>query len=528
MTRARSSLLTPEANRTAASPILHRACACGNHSSAGGECQECRKRSGRLRLDAMRVGASEIAPPIVHEALRTSARPLDSTTRTFFEARLDHDLSGVRVHAGTTEMASAAAISARAYTVGHDIVFGAGEYAPATSEGRALLAHELVHYVQQSDVVGVASSGLRMSKPGDADEKEAAEAARDVLSGSPTVIRAAASAPKVHGFWISTEPAGGCGICYDMVEPGRGPAAAGRVAHRVIQAAFLGSLRGGAWRFVEFPFRSPTDDSGSLDLAIATPTGFRIAEIKPHTEAGEQAGIRDLDWYRTQIQLTHPNSTVELIDDVPIPAGLAMPDPIAAASGCGQQGLSAMLMGRPGLYGYFCQPPYSQARPACRCAVPPGTRQPASERQGQRTEGERRITERVREPQAGARGEREPRPAPVEEPAPVPEPGAEVIPFPGRTTPDRPAEPAEADLPVAAREGFMDRLRQTLINIGVPAALIAIVVAAIVVPLLLPEPVVSKIAAGLAAVLGIGVIAATAMALIIIRAVRPSGSDTSA
>lgn len=45
--------------------------------------------------------------------------------------------------------ASARLLGARAYTVGSDLVFEAGEYAPGTAEGRRLLAHELAHVVQQ-------------------------------------------------------------------------------------------------------------------------------------------------------------------------------------------------------------------------------------------------------------------------------------------------------------------------------------------------------------------------------------------
>jgi hypothetical protein len=77
-------------------------------------------------------------------------RPLDVATRKFFEPRLGHDLGGVRVHTGARARQSAERLGARAYTLGRDVVFGAGEYAPDTSSGRHLLAHELVHVVQQS------------------------------------------------------------------------------------------------------------------------------------------------------------------------------------------------------------------------------------------------------------------------------------------------------------------------------------------------------------------------------------------
>ena len=65
------------------------------------------------------------------------------------EARFGHDFSSVRVHTDGRAAESARAVSANAYTVGSDVVFGAGRYAPATTEGSRLLAHELAHTVQQ-------------------------------------------------------------------------------------------------------------------------------------------------------------------------------------------------------------------------------------------------------------------------------------------------------------------------------------------------------------------------------------------
>jgi hypothetical protein len=89
------------------------------------------------------------APPIVHEVLASSGRPLDAGTRAFMAKRFGHDFSRVRVHADAQAAASAQAVGARAYTVEHDVVFGAGQFAPGTAAGRWLLAHELVHTLQQ-------------------------------------------------------------------------------------------------------------------------------------------------------------------------------------------------------------------------------------------------------------------------------------------------------------------------------------------------------------------------------------------
>ncbi len=72
-----------------------------------------------------------------------------------FEPRLGRDLSSVRIHAGPEASRAALALNAHAFTVGHDIVFGEGRYAPETSAGRRLLAHELVHTVQQQSTTAI-------------------------------------------------------------------------------------------------------------------------------------------------------------------------------------------------------------------------------------------------------------------------------------------------------------------------------------------------------------------------------------
>ena len=81
--------------------------------------------------------------------LRTPGRALDMATRAFMEPRSGRDFGAVRVHADETAARSAAAMQARAYTVGRDVVFGAGEFAPNTRKGAQLLAHELAHVGQQ-------------------------------------------------------------------------------------------------------------------------------------------------------------------------------------------------------------------------------------------------------------------------------------------------------------------------------------------------------------------------------------------
>ncbi|WP_322061173.1 eCIS core domain-containing protein [Paraburkholderia sp. J63] len=159
--------------------VLQRRCACGNEA-ANGECEACAQRKAARGHDAQDEAAG--VPPIVHDVLRSAGQPLDAGARAFMETRFGHDFSDVRVHAGGDAVRSADAVNAEAYTVGHDIVFGAGRYAPATTSGRKLLAHELAHVVQQRPAAPVAPEALGVSHS-EADEAHADRAAAAAMDG---------------------------------------------------------------------------------------------------------------------------------------------------------------------------------------------------------------------------------------------------------------------------------------------------------------------------------------------------------
>lgn len=91
------------------------------------------------------------APAHVQGAIGSGGIPLGCSTRAFFEPRLGYDLSSVRIHAGGIAAESAQSVNAKAYTLGDHIVFGSGEYNSESEVGRHLLAHELVHVVQQHE-----------------------------------------------------------------------------------------------------------------------------------------------------------------------------------------------------------------------------------------------------------------------------------------------------------------------------------------------------------------------------------------
>lgn len=91
----------------------------------------------------------DAAPASVDLALAGRSSPMEPALRQDMEQRLGHDFSNVRIHTDAPAAESAQEVDANAYTVGHDVVFGPGQFAPETQTGRRLLAHELTHVVQQ-------------------------------------------------------------------------------------------------------------------------------------------------------------------------------------------------------------------------------------------------------------------------------------------------------------------------------------------------------------------------------------------
>jgi hypothetical protein len=181
---AQTKTVRPPSFTAVANGRLQRKCACGGPAGLAGECEGCGKQSLSLqrstRNSAAETQTSGEAPPIVHEVLRSSGRPLDEQTRAFFEPRLGHDFSKVRVHDDTHAAQSAEAVNALAYTVRNDVVFGSGRYQPETIAGKRLLAHELTHVTQQNP------SGIYRQSPGseagNAEEQQAEKTADAVAA----------------------------------------------------------------------------------------------------------------------------------------------------------------------------------------------------------------------------------------------------------------------------------------------------------------------------------------------------------
>ncbi len=163
--------------------VVQRACgACAK----GGACAEC-GAGGLVQLKA--AGGAGRAASVADDFVRDlgQGQPLDAATRGFYESRFGHDFGHVRLHTDARAAASARSINAQAYTVGRDIVFGAGRYAPGTSGGAVLLAHELTHVVQQTGAGRSRAPGLSVQRQA-ADDADADDAdARKVVVGNPRI-----------------------------------------------------------------------------------------------------------------------------------------------------------------------------------------------------------------------------------------------------------------------------------------------------------------------------------------------------
>jgi hypothetical protein len=131
------------------------------------------------RIRAMRKagGQAAAATPIP----KTSGSPLPETVRSRMAPKLGSDLSDVRIHTAGQSAEAAGQLGARAFTVGTDVHFNAGEFSPGTKEGDRLIAHELTHVVQgqksgiqrKADHGGAEEAGTEVSHPGEPAEKEA-------------------------------------------------------------------------------------------------------------------------------------------------------------------------------------------------------------------------------------------------------------------------------------------------------------------------------------------------------------------
>ncbi|QLJ02399.1 DUF4157 domain-containing protein [Streptomyces sp. NEAU-sy36] len=141
---------------------------------------EQRRRKRRERAAASRT-------PEPKNIVSGAGQPLDPGVRRELEDRLGHDLSRVRLHTDRDADRLTELLGADAVAVGQDILFRSGAFRPGTDEGRRLLAHELLHTVQNPHGLGTLRAGREpgaVSLPQQAIEREAESAAQDLVRPS--------------------------------------------------------------------------------------------------------------------------------------------------------------------------------------------------------------------------------------------------------------------------------------------------------------------------------------------------------
>lgn len=152
---------------------VQRKCACGS----GETCADCAQEQ---QVQPKRREGSDHGPGTAHTSglFQSAGRPLTSAMRSRFEPHFGQDLQDVRIHDDRHSASAARSLNARAFTVGRDIGFDAGEYSPHSLDGQRLLAHELTHVVQQKG--GSPIVARQPAKPADQPAKKEREFSPDL------------------------------------------------------------------------------------------------------------------------------------------------------------------------------------------------------------------------------------------------------------------------------------------------------------------------------------------------------------
>ena len=201
------------------------------------------------------------------------------------ESRFGRDFSQVRVHTDARAAQSARSVDALAYTVGRNVVFGDGQYAPHSIAGQRLLAHELTHVVQQSSNPARSPGTLRIESETSAAEVEANRAATSVLTDGSVPSRPAAQSAGLNRS-VGGALVGGAigGLVGGLLGSLAGPAGA--------VAGALGGAALGAW----IGSAASGSKSGNKDLANELQALIDVAtwkEIRKRVYPKESAaGIR--------------------------------------------------------------------------------------------------------------------------------------------------------------------------------------------------------------------------------------------
>lgn len=140
---------------------------------------------------------SEVTGATSGQSPNSGGQRIDPGTKAVMEGAFEEDFSDVRLHADRQAQEAAEHLGAQAFTRGNDIYFGTGAYDPSTEAGKRVLAHELVHVIQQRGGTGP-QQGASAVATNDSHEREANRAETDVSSGQRPLVASRTTSPVVQ------------------------------------------------------------------------------------------------------------------------------------------------------------------------------------------------------------------------------------------------------------------------------------------------------------------------------------------
>jgi hypothetical protein len=362
------------------------------------------------RAAGQQAAGQDRAPASVERVLASAGSPLAPALRQEMEQRFQYDFCQVRIHSGAAAEASARDVSANAYTVGHNVVFGAGQFAPTTHAGRRLLAHELTHVVQQGTVLRRSTAGCAqlLANPGP-----------PVPAPVGTLVHKALLA-----FFMATVPG-----AMRIAIPGAAANPQRTGSGKTIPSEMIGGLRAGKGN----PDLAALDALGTLQVAELKPANLNQllegeTQVARYIDQGNAPDAPQQAWRRGKgIRLVSP--MLESTFRAPSLSFITPTNVIEVVFRWCQSGVLAYLLRARRL------PEGERAKQRSR----------ASKKEDQDSNADQQLPQAVPHPEG--LGNPGPAPTPIKPAAPAPVPGKEggqVIPLPGR-------QPDLQPVPLAAK-----------------------------------------------------------------------------
>jgi hypothetical protein len=312
--------------------LLQRQCACGQHTPGGGECEECQREKKTLQRYGSGPSGATDGSPLVRQVLSSPGQSLDSDTRGFMESRFGRSFSSVRVHTNPTAAASAQAVNALAYTVGRDVVFNSGQFSPASTKGRQLLAHELTHVVQQG--MAPHSEGVIYRAQQDVAAPAHSEPGRSDATSRLLALAAEAEQVQSQAEKVLASKSSGLGE-----EGGASSQAVHPVNHQYVQAlaGLPAQLRSVASSTNEkqkeqvlSAFSAQKLDRAKSKLQNGAPEATAVIE---HRSVGLAASPLQISSPRDRAEVEAERVAAAVVSGRPAPIGVQLPDSVLSRQG---------------------------------------------------------------------------------------------------------------------------------------------------------------------------------------------------